>query len=84
MPCPMDLSPTSQTSSGHSLIVVCLSVAPKTALSTGGEQRGQPLPSPDGSAGPGAPQRSLGDYGCQATLLTHIQLAMSQNFKIPL
>ena len=42
------------------------------------EQRGQPLPSPTGSAGPGAPQGMVGPLGCQGTLLPHVQFAINQ------
>jgi len=40
---------------------------------------GQLLPLTGGSAGPGAPQGTVGLLGYQGTLLAHIQLAVSQN-----
>lgn len=47
------------------------------------EQRGKPLHWPGGSAGPAAPQGTVGPLGFQKTLLAHIQLAVSQNLQIP-
>lgn len=49
---------------------VVLDVRPRSA-----EQSGQPLPSPSGSAGPGAAQGMASPSICKDTLLAHIQFA---------
>lgn len=70
----------------NSQIVLCLSCTamPKPACSARGEatpaqsRAGQSLPLPTGSAGSGAPQGTVGHFGCQATLLTHIQVVVTR------
>jgi len=47
------------------------------------EQREQPLPSPSGSAGPGALQGMVSSFGYQGTLLIYIHLASNQNPCVP-
>ena len=47
------------------------------------EQNRQLLPSPAGSAGPGAPQDTVGPLGCHGTLLAHVQLPVIQSAQIP-
>lgn len=47
------------------------------------DQRGQPLPSPGGSAGPDAHRGTVGPFGCQGTQLTHIQFVVNQDPQIP-
>lgn len=37
-------------------------------------RKGQSLPSPSGSAGPGALQGTAGPFACQGTLMAHVQL----------
>lgn len=85
--CLLNPSPSSQAFTGCALMVLCLFfiVVLKTAQLLGrsctSTQQNSTISSPEGSAGPDASQDTGSPFGCQVTLLSHIQLAINQNPK---
>jgi len=88
--CPLDSSQSSLPSIGCSLLTPCPTyiILPKTAHSSPNEatqhrpRQDNPTPHLAGSAGSEAPQDTVGPTGCQGTMLTQIQLSISQNTRI--
>jgi len=88
--CPLDSSQSSLPSIGCSLLAPCPTyiILPKTAHSSPNEatqhrpRQDNPTPHLAGSAGSEAPQDTVGPTGCQGTMLTQIQLSISQNTRI--